>query len=74
MKPRVLALLGAFVLTAWTALPVLAVTPPGTVTVETNGCDFAIHIDLDKAYDLVGWKVNEYNAVNWNDGKTLFNG
>jgi hypothetical protein len=74
MKPRPLALLGAFFLTAWIALPVLAVAPPGKVTVDANGCSFAVHIDLDKAYDLVGWKVKEYNAVNWNEGTTLFKG
>ena len=74
MKPRVLALLGAFFLTAWIALPVLAVAPPGKVTIETDGCTFAVHIDLDKAYDIVGWKVKEYNAVNWNEGKTLYKG
>ena len=74
MKPRVLALLGALFLTALVALPVLAVAPPGKVTIESNGCTFTVHIDLDKAYDLVGWKVKEYNAVNWNEGKTLYKG
>jgi hypothetical protein len=74
MKPRVMALLGALVLTAFAALPVLAAAPPGKVTVQSDGCTFTVQIDLDHAYDLIGWKVKQYNAVNWNEGLTLFKG
>lgn len=74
MKPRVMALLGALFLVAWVALPALAAAPPGKVTVEVDRCTFTVHIDLDHAYDLVGWKVKEYNAANWNEGTTLFKG
>lgn len=74
MAHRPLALIGAFVLAAWVALPALAAAPPGKVTIETDGCSFVVHINLDHAYDLVGWKVKEYNAANWNDGLTLFKG
>lgn len=74
MKHRLLALAGAFVLAAWLALPALAAAPPGTVTIEATGCSFLVHINLDQAYDVVGWKVKEYNAANWNDGLTLFKG
>jgi hypothetical protein len=71
MKPRVMALLGALLLTGLVALPVLAIAPHGTVTVQADGCTFNVLIDLDQAYDVVAWKVKEYNAVNWKDGKTL---
>jgi hypothetical protein len=71
MKPRVMALLGALLLTGLAALPVLAIAPHGTVTVQADGCTFNVLIDLDQAYDVVAWKVKEYNAVNWKDGKTL---
>ena len=74
MKPRVMALLGALLLTGLVTLPVLAAAPPGKVTVESDGCTFTVHIDLDHAYDLVGWKVKEFNAANWNEGLTLFKG
>jgi hypothetical protein len=69
-----MALLGALLLTGLVALPVLAAAPPGKVTIESDGCTFTVHIDLDQAYDLVGWKVKEYNAANWNEGLTLFKG
>ena len=74
MKPRVMALLGALLLTGLVALPVLAAAPPGKVTIQSDGCTFTVHIDLDHAYDLIGWKVKEYNAANWNEGLTLFKG
>lgn len=74
MKSRVSALLGAFVLAAWVALPALAAAPPGKVTIEATGCTFSVRIDLEQAYALIGWKVKEYNAANWNDGATLFKG
>jgi hypothetical protein len=71
MKSRVAALLGALLLTVWAATTALAVAPHGTVTVPVDGCKFSVLIDLDQAYDIVTWKVKEYNAVNWKDGKTL---
>ena len=74
MKPRVMSLLGALLLTGLVALPVLAAAPPGKVTIQSDGCTFTVHIDLDHAYDLIGWKVKEYNAANWNEGLTLFKG
>jgi hypothetical protein len=51
-----------------------AVAPPGKVTIDANGCTFRVLIDLEQAYDLVGWKVKEFNAENWNLGLTLFKG
>jgi hypothetical protein len=74
MKPRVMSLLGALLLTGLVALPVLAAAPPGKVTIQSDGCTFTVHIDLDHAYDLIGWKVKEYDAANWNEGLTLFKG
>jgi|SRR4051812_32546925 hypothetical protein len=74
MKTRVVALLGALVLTAWAATSAFAAAPPGTVTVNANGCTFTVAINLDQAYDVVAWKVKEYNAVNWKDGTTLIKG
>jgi hypothetical protein len=50
--------------------PVFAVTPEGSVTVETNGCDFTIHIDLDVASPVIAWEVKKY-ASDWKDGKTV---
>ena len=64
MKPRVMALLGALLLTGLVALPVLAAAPPGKVTVQSDGCTFTVEINLDHAYDVVGWKIKEYNAAN----------
>ena len=74
MKRRASALLGALFLTVWAALPVLAAAPPGKVSIEATGCTFSVQINLDHAYDLIGWKVKQYDAVNWNNGLTLFKG
>jgi hypothetical protein len=52
----------------------LAITPPGTVTVVTDGCSFRIHIDLDQAADVVGWTVNASTKVDWDAGKTILHG
>jgi hypothetical protein len=71
MKPRLAAFVGALVLTVWAATTALAVAPHGSVTVQADGCTFTVLIDLDQPYDVVAWKVKEYNAVNWKDGKTL---
>ena len=74
MKARALALIGALLAIALSASAALAVAPPGKVTVETAGCTFTVLIDLEQHYDVVGWKVKEFNAANWNDGLTLFKG
>ncbi len=74
MKSRVIALVGALFLIVWVTLPALAAAPPGKVTVLADGCSFTVQINLDHAYDLVGWKVKQYNAANWNEGLTLFKG
>jgi len=71
---RLAAGLAAVVLSLFAAGSALAVTPPGTVTVDTDGCTFTVHIDLEQAYPLVGWKVKVYDPANWNEGLTLFKG
>ena len=71
---RLLALPIAFVLAMWVAGSVSAVTPAGTVTVETNGCTFTVHIHLEQQWPVVGWKIKVFNAANWNDGLTIFKG
>lgn len=50
--------------------PVAAATPEGSVTVETNGCEFTVLIDLDVAAPIIAWDVKEY-ASDWKDGKTV---
>jgi hypothetical protein len=74
MKLRALAFLCALVMAVFASTTALAVAPPGTVTVTANGCTFTVLIDLEQAYDIVGWKVKQYNAANWNEGLTLFKG
>jgi hypothetical protein len=70
MKRIVIAALGGPLLALSAAAGVLAATPPGTVTVETNGCDFTVHIALDQAWPVVAWEVKVF-ADDWKDGKTV---
>jgi len=72
-RPR-LALLAGLLLALLAPATAFAITPPGTVTVATNGCSFTIHIDLDQEAAVVGWTVNASKQVDWNDGKTVFTG
>jgi len=61
-RRRLLALpaaIGAALMIGGTA----AAWPPGTVTVDTDGCQFTINIDLDGQPTVIGWEVREYNAV-----------
>ena len=74
MNRRALIFFGAIVMSMLAGTTAFAKAPPGTVTVPIVGCTFRVLIDLDQAYDVVGWKVKQYNAVNWNDGLTLFKG
>jgi len=74
MPLRGISLLGALLLSGVLTTTAFAAAPPGKVTIESNGCTFRVLIDLEQAYDLVGWKVKEYNAANWNEGLTLFKG
>ena len=74
MRARGLAILGAMLLVGSAATTAFAAAPPGTVTVESTGCSFTVLVNLDQAYDLIGWKIKQYDAVNWNDGTTLFKG
>src|SRR3954462_11531965 len=74
MRFRGFPLLGALLLSGLLTTTAFAAAPPGKVTIESNGCSFRVLIDLEQAYDLVGWKVKEYNADNWNEGLTLFKG
>jgi hypothetical protein len=68
------ALLAGTLLALIAAPSVLAVTPAGTVTVETDGCSFRIHIALDVATDVVGWTVNASTEVDWDAGTTILHG
>jgi len=69
------AVFGAAAIAVFAAGSTLAITPPGTVTVETNGCSFVIHIDLDQHADVVGWSVNaSTDPGDWNDGTTVLDG
>ena len=70
MKRIALAALGGPLIALSVVTGALAATPPGTVTVETNGCDFTVHIALDQAWPVVAWEVKAY-PNDWNEGKTL---
>ena len=74
MKLRGLALLCALFMAVFASTTAFAAAPPGTVTVKADGCTFTVLIDLEQQYDIVGWKVKQYNAANWNEGLTLFKG
>jgi hypothetical protein len=74
MRFRGFSLLGALLLSGLLTTTAFAAAPPGKVTIESDGCSFRVLIDLEQAYDVVGWKVKEYNAANWNEGLTLFKG
>jgi hypothetical protein len=74
MRRSRLALLAGSLLALLAAPTALAITPPGTVTVDTDGCSFTIHIDLDQQAAVVGWTVNASTEVDWNDGTTIFSG
>lgn len=74
MRLRAFSLLGALLLSGLLTSTAFAVAPPGKVTIDANGCTFRVLIDLEQAYPVVGWKVKQYDAVNWNEGLTLFKG
>jgi hypothetical protein len=74
MRRPLRALFAGTLLALLAAPAALAVTPPGTVTVETDGCSFEVHIDLDQAADVVGWTVNASTDVDWDAGKTILHG
>ncbi len=68
------ALIAGTLLALVAAPSAFAVTPAGTVTVETDGCSFRIHIALDQATDVVGWTVNASTEVDWDAGTTILHG
>jgi len=74
MKRMAIAGLGALLLALSAATGAFASAPPGSVTVESSGCDFTVHIALDQAWPVVTWKVKVYDAANWKDGETLIKG
>jgi hypothetical protein len=45
----------------------------GTVTVETNACDYTIHADLDGPPAVIGWEVRVF-ADQWQDGAVVASG
>ncbi len=66
---------------------VLAKAPTGTVTVidgatgrqtivdgEPEVCTFAVIFDFDQAFPIVGWKIKDWVAGNWKEGKTRLKG
>ena len=71
MSRRVLALIGSVALFGALAGQASAKVPPGHVTVDTDGCSFAVHIAFDQPWPVITWKVKVYDAANWKDGKTL---
>lgn len=70
---RSLAVFAASALSLFAAGSALATTPEGTVTVDTDGCDFTVTIDLAQAWPEIGWEVKAY-ASHWQDGKTVLDG
>jgi hypothetical protein len=74
MRRSRLALLAGSLLALLVAPTAFAITPAGTVTVDTDGCSFTVHIDLDQQAAVVGWTVNASTEVDWNDGTTIFSG
>ena len=67
---RLAAALTGVVLGLFAAGSAFAITPPGTVSVATDGCDFTVTIDLDQGWPVIAWEVKEY-ASHWQDGKTV---
>ena len=70
---RFLALPISLLLAIWATGTVAAVWPPGTVTVDTDGCSFTVHIDLDEQPAIIGWEIREFNA-SWMDGSVILAG
>ena len=70
---RFLALPISLLLAIWATGTVAAVWPPGTVTVDTDGCSFTVHIDLDEQPAIIGWEIREFNA-SWMDGSVILSG
>lgn len=64
------AALAGIVLSLFAAGSAAAITPPGSVSVSTDGCSFTVTIDLDQAWPEIGWEVKEYKS-HWQDGKTV---
>jgi hypothetical protein len=74
MKRRLLAVPLGLLLALWTVGSALATTPEGTVTVDTDGCDFTVNISLPDKPAVVGWVVKEFRNGNWFKGDTLLSG
>ena len=71
MSRRLVALLGAGLMSLCLATGAVAKVPPGTVTVDATGCTFMVHIAWEQPQAVTTWKVKVYNAANWKDGETV---
>lgn len=71
MSRRLVALLGAGLMSLCLATGAVAKVPPGTVTVDATGCTFMVHVAWAQPQAVTTWKVKVYNAANWKDGETL---
>ncbi len=74
MKRRLLAVPLGLMLALWTVGSALATTPEGTVTVDTDGCNFTVNISLPDKPAVVGWVVKEFRNGNWFKGATVLSG
>ena len=71
MKRIALAALGGPLIALWAATTAFATIPPGSVTVDTDGCSFTVHIAFQDPQPVITWKVKVFDGDNWKDGETL---
>ena len=67
---RLSAALAGVVLSIVAVGSAAAITPPGSVSVSTDGCSFTVTIDLDQGWPVIAWEVKQYTS-HWQDGKTV---
>ena len=72
LRARVLAIPAAIAIAIFAAGPALA-WPAGSVTVETNGCQYTIHVTNDSPNGGIGWEVRVW-AANAFEGQLVASG
>jgi hypothetical protein len=72
MRSKLLALPAAIAIVILAAGSAFA-WPAGSVTVDTNGCDYTIHVNGDKADTAIGWEIRVH-ASSAHDGELVNSG
>lgn len=75
MKRRFLAVPLGLILALWTTGIVSAVTPQGSLTVDTDGCNVTLHISLQGQPEVAAWAIKKFHKMpGWFAGETVLEG